>query len=129
MASRSNKSVRYAQPTMASAPKTPPRASIANSVRSAVASRKPQQVLSRQNNSLPDRMDASGNRLGARRQVGEADQATRRAALNAALKPGPAVRAATSQVGQVVPERPLDGSGSGGRLRGKKISDLVDKMQ
>lgn len=132
MASRSNKTVRYAQPAMTSAPKMA-QASMMTSIRGAVASRKPQPSFQRIVKTMPYRTgsppnnptDASGNRLGGRRQVGEASSATRRAALDAALKPGPAVKPApiTPQ-----PAATYDGGGIGNKKRRKVIDDNVDLM-
>jgi hypothetical protein len=134
MASRSAKQTRYAQPAqpmVSSAPKTRP--SLSSSIRSAVASRKPSPSLKRTTQNFDnkgriagDLTDASGNRLGARRQLGEADPATRRAALDAALRPGPPVKATPRPVKTT---QPVDPSGAGGRARSKKIDDLVTKMQ
>lgn len=133
MASRSNKQVRYAQPVMpSSAPKTSPRAGIMNSVRSAVTSQKPQSRMApnfvQQTKFLPYKTgtDKSGNRLGPRPQVGEADPATRRKALDAALRPGPPVKAAPMKP---KPAAPVDASGAGGRARSKKIDDLAASYQ
>lgn len=124
MASRSNRDVRYAKPTMASSAPTPPRSSITNSMRSAVSSRKPASGLAR--TIAQTVTDKNGNRSGPRPTVGQADPVTRRAALDAALRPGPPVKvappvqrpAATPEVG-----------GIGGRARRQKIDELVDKMQ
>lgn len=92
MASRSNKTARYAQ---MSAPKTPPGT------------------------------DRNGNRIGPRPQVGMADPATRRVALDAALKPGPPVRSAPKPKPAVQP-LPV---GIGGRARERTIDEYVTKAQ
>lgn len=120
MASRSNKTVRYAPPTMASAPKTPPRSSVMNSVRSSVQNRRPAATSSVVRGIAQNVTDRSGNRLGPRRQVGQADPATRRAALDAALRPGPPVKA--------VAPKPVanDTFGLGGGIGGKKRAQRID---
>lgn len=127
MASRSNKTVRYAQPTMvSSAPKTPPTSSVANSVRSAVSSRKP--ATTGVARAVMDATDRNGNRLGARRQVGEADPATRRAALNAALQPGPAVKPAPAAAPATNATLGL-GAGINGKKRSNAIDDYTTRIQ
>ncbi len=113
MASRSNKTMRYAMPMKASsAPKTPPAMNFERQV-------KPMPYATG--------TDRNGNRLGPRPQVGEADAATRRAALDAALRPGPPVKQQPAQVQPDVDNGPL--AGSGGRARSRKIDELVTKMQ
>lgn len=100
MASRSNKTMRYAPP-----------------VKQVTSS--PKMALSM------DPVDRNGNRLGPRRVKGPADRATRRAAIDAALRPGPAVRAAPKP--QQAPVS--DASGIGGRARSRAIDSQVDEMQ
>lgn len=126
MASRSNKTARYAQPAMTSAPKTPPKNSILGAVRSVVANRKPPATTGVARAVAQAATDRNGNRLGPRPTVGEADPATRRAALDAALRPGPPVKRAPPKRVQTPPP---DASGAGGRARSKKIDDLVGGMQ
>jgi hypothetical protein len=123
-----------------------PKPSITSSIRAAVASRKPQSTLQQTMNGNPvgqprpfrtkpistsqfngNGTDTNGNRTGARRQVGEADPATRRKALDAALRPGPPVKSAPKP--RPASQPPMDPSGAGGRARGRKIDELVDKMQ
>lgn len=125
MGSRSNKQLRYAQPVM-SAPKTPPRAGLMNSVRSAVQSRKPAATTGVARAVAQSVTDRNGNRTGPRPTVGAADPATRRKALDAALRPGPPVKVAP--VKPAAPA-PVDASGAGGRARSKKIDDLAASYQ
>lgn len=117
MASRSNKAMRYAQPTMTSSVKTKPTPSVLGSVRGAVAAQRPRAVMA-------GGTDRNGNRSGARRVVGPADPATRRAALNAALKPGPAVKKPLP----VKMGESLNG-GFGGKQRSVAIDDQATRFQ
>jgi hypothetical protein len=129
MASRSNKTVRYAQPAMvSSAPKTPPKTSVSSAIRSVVASQKPKSSpLMTQRKPMPymTGTDKNGNRLGPRPKLGEADPATRRAALDAALRPGPPVKPAAPKPAPA----PLDGQGGPGNQRRRRVIDeTVDRM-
>jgi hypothetical protein len=127
MASRSAKQTRYAPPTtVSSAPKMNPRTSLASSIAGAVANRKPKATTGVARGITQQVMvDRNGNR-SQRATLGPADPATRRAALNAALQPGPAVKPAPRPVKTT---QPVDTSGAGGRARSRKIDDLVTKMQ
>jgi hypothetical protein len=127
MASRSAKQTRYAQPAqpmVSSAPKSRP--SLTSSIKSAVANRKPAMTSSVGQRIAQQVTDKNGNRLGERAKLGPADPATRRAALDAALKPGPPVKSAPKPKPML---QPADTSGAGGRARSRKIDDLVTKMQ
>ena len=74
-----------------------------------------------------DPRDASGDRLVGRRQVGEADPATRSHMLDEALSgsPAPKAAAAAAPAQEGTTEA---GSGIGGREREAAIMDAVDKM-
>lgn len=137
MASRSTKQLRYApnaKPVVASAPK--PRPAMAHAVRSVVAKAEPKMAMTvkpivntvmnkRRPMPLATGTDRNGNRLGPRPRVGEADPATRRAALDAALKPGPAVK---SSAPKPPPAQAYEGGGMGNKTRRKVIDDTVDRM-
>lgn len=123
MASRSVKQMRYAPQSMVSAPKSRP--SLLNSVRSSIATQRPKARSAMLGRSISqDATDRNGNRLGERRQVGEGTPAARRAALDAALKPGPAVKSSPKMKPAL-----QDSTGTGSRARSKKIDELVTKMQ
>jgi len=125
MASRSNKTVRYAQPTMvSSAPKTPPKSSISSAIRNVVANRKPAAQSNVARSITQQMVDKNGNRMGPRATLGPADPATRRAALDAALRPGPPVKSAPKPA-----PAPLDGQGGVGNQRRRRVIDEnVDRM-
>lgn len=127
MASRSNKMSRYAPQTMAqvsSAPKTPP--SVMGSMSRAVSARGPR-ATSAVLRTKPKVMtatgtDRNGNGIGPRPQVGQADAATRRRMLDAALQPGPPVKKPMPVSGM----KPQGTFGAGTGIGGQKRADAID---
>lgn len=87
------------------------------------------------NRSSADARDASGNRTGGRRQVGEADPATRKRLLDEALgesSPAPKPSAPSPKPADGGPLSSGDSTqpatGIGGAARSKTILDSVDSM-
>jgi hypothetical protein len=125
MASRSAKQTRYAPaPMVSSTPKPKP---IVNAIKNAVTSRAATQkpMMGAMRTAISADTDRNGNRLGPRPTVGPADPATRRAALDKALQPGPPVKSSPKPKPAVAPP---DASGLGGRIRSRAIDERVRKM-
>lgn len=122
MASRS---VKQSRTQMMGTGMSAPKPSLTSSIRSAVASRKPAATTGVARAVAQAATDRNGNRLGPRPKVGEADPATRRAALQEALKPGPPVKRSAPKPAPA----PLDGQGGPGNQRRRRVIDeTVDRM-